>query len=408
MACVYNNKVVLLPLSRNEFGIQLKDNAYTKCLSKCERTLNKINIPFDNLYTKQQQQQCSHLMISDNKKQSLLYANIECEVFQTIHNHINNIERFMKRELTEQKHNFNIKVYNRLIECDNETKSELHSQLVNNKEILCALHNIVSDSEKILQAYIHISNKNEQLRLNNEILETEIQNENAREYKIKNNISYYKVNLRKIKALSNQLLIKDNNHHHHHIKINNNIHKHNQYNTEHELTISCYNNNNKCISVNKSTPLGECMLPTNATSETTFTNTSERMKYRYRNIYNKTNVLNIERRKFFQKEEKGKELTQPGLVYNKVLNYIELAKEKYLNNNKPFTLIYKKNDLFSCDRKIVNDEGFRRLFLDMLVNDQDVQKTVDDNLITNVTQTKYVLNTNNNSIVNTIRSLSSN
>jgi hypothetical protein len=70
--------------------------------------------------------------------------------------------------------------------------------------------------------------------------------------------------------------------------------------------------------------------------------------------------------------------------------------------------IYKKNDLFSCDRKIVNDEGFRRLFLDMLVNDQDVQRTVDDNLITTVTQTKNVLNTNNNSIVNTIRSLSSN
>ena len=406
-ACVYDNKVVLLPRSRNEFGVQLKDNKYKKCLDKCERTLNKFNVPFEELYIKQQQQQqkTSNIKVNDNKRQALLYANIEREVFQNIHNHINNIERFMKRELTEQKRNFNIKVYNRLIECENETKSELHGELINNKEILCALHNIVSDSEKILQAYININNKNEQLQLNNEILQTQIHNENAREWKIKNNISYYKVNLRKITALSNQLLTNSNN--------NNNVHycSSNKYNnTEHELTISCYNTctNNKYNTVNRSTPLGEYMLPTNATSETTFTNTSERMKCRYRNIYNKTNVLNVERRKFFQKEEKGKEYTQPGLVYNKVLNYIELAKEKYLNNNKQFTLIYKKSDLFNCDRKIVNDEGFRRLFLDMLVNDHDVQRTVDDNLIMTVTQTKNVLNTNNNSIVNTMRSLSSN
>lgn len=407
-ACVYDNKVLLLPRSRNEFGVQLKDNKYKKCLDKCERTLNKFNVPFEELYIKQQQQQqkTSYVKVNDNKRQALLYANIEREVFQNIHNHINNIERFMKRELTEQKRNFNIKVYNRLIECENETKSELHGELINNKEILCALHNIVSDSEKILQAYININNKNEQLQLNNEILQTQIHNENAREWKIKNNISYYKVNLRKINALSNQLLTNNNNN-------NNNVHycSSNKYNnTEHELTISCYNTctNNKYNTVNRSTPLGEYMLPTNATSETTFTNTSERMKCRYRNIYNKTNVLNVERRKFFQKEEKGKEYTQPGLVYNKVLNYIELAKEKYLNNNKQFTLIYKKSDLFNCDRKIVNDEGFRRLFLDMLVNDQDVQRTVDDNLIMTVTQTKNVLNTNNNSIVNTMRSLNSN
>ena len=402
--CVYDNKVVLLPRSRNAFEVQLKDNKYTKCLNKCERTLNKFNVPFNELYIKQQQQlqqKTSYVKVNDNKRQALLYANIEREVFQNIHNHINNIERFMKRELTEQKRNFNIKMYNRLIECENETNNELHGELINNKEILCALHNIVSDSEKILQAYININNKNEQLQLNNEILETQIHNENARECKIKNNISYYKVNLRKITALSNQLFTNNNNNNHSSTKHNN---------TEHELTISCYNNNNnnKYNTVNKSTPLGDYMLPTNATSETTFTNTSERMKYRYRNIYNKTNVLNVEKRKFFQKEEKGKEYTQPGLVYNKVLNYIELAKEKYLNNNKQFTLIYKKNDLFSCDRKIVNDEGFRRLFLDMLVNDQDVQRTVDDNLIMTITQTKNVLNTNNNSIVNTMRSLSSN
>ena len=402
--CVYDNKVVLLPRSRNAFEVQLKDNKYTKCLNKCERTLNKFNVPFNELYIKQQQQlqqKTSYVKVNDNKRQALLYANIEREVFQNIHNHINNIERFMKRELTEQKRNFNIKMYNRLIECENETNNELHGELINNKEILCALHNIVSDSEKILQAYININNKNEQLQLNNEILETQIHNENARECKIKNNISYYKVNLRKITALSNQLFTNNNNNNHSSTKHNN---------TEHELTISCYNNNNnnKYNTVNKSTPLGDYMLPTNATSETTFTNTSERMKYRYRNIYNKTNVLNVEKRKFFQKEEKGKEYTQPGLVYNKVLNYIELAKEKYLNNNKQFTLIYKKSDLFSCDRKIVNDEGFRRLFLDMLVNDQDVQRTVDDNLIMTITQTKNVLNTNNNSIVNTMRSLSSN
>lgn len=408
-ACVYDSKVVLLPRSRNEFEVQLKDNKYTKCLNKCERTLNKFNVPFEELYIKQQQQQqlqkTSYVKVSDNKRQALLYANIEREVFQNIHNHINNIERFMKRELTEQKRNFNIKVYNRLIECENEIKSELHGELINNKEILCALHNIVNDSEKVLQAYININNKNEQLQLNNEILETQIHNENARECKIKNNITYYKVNLRKITALSNQLLTNNNNNNTHYHSSSN---KHN--NMQHELTISCYNNNNnnKYNTVNRSTPLGEYMLPTNATSETTFTNTSERMKYRCRNIYNKTNVLNVEKRKFVQKEEKGKEYTQPGLVYNKVLNYIELAKEKYLNNNKQFTLIYKKSDLFSCDRKIVNDEGFRRLFLDMLVNDQDVQRTVDDNLIMTITQTKNVLNTNNNSIVNTMRSLSSN
>ena len=404
MACSYNNKVVMLPSSRNAFGLQLKESKYAKCLSKCERTLNKFNVPFEQLYTKQQLSQ----VVNNDKKQSLLYANIDHELFQAIHSHINNIERFMNRELTEQKHNFNIKVYNRLIDCENETKSNLHSQLTNNKEILCALHNIVADSEKVLKAYISITHKNERLRLNNETLETEIQNECTREVKIKNNISYYKVNIRKIKALSNKLLTNTTNT----LLTHSNNRKSNQCypssNTEQEMTISCCN---KCISVNKSTPLGEYMFPTNATSETTFTNTSERMKYRCRNIYNKTNVLNIERRKFFQKEEKGTTFTQPGLVYNKVLNYIDLAKEKYLNNNKQFSLIYKKNDLFSCDRKIVNDEGFRRLFLDMLVNDEDVQKTVDDNLITNITQTKIVLNTNYNSYnssINTIRSLSNN
>jgi hypothetical protein len=160
------------------------------------------------------------------------------------------------------------------------------------------------------------------------------------------------------------------------------------------------------------TVLGNNMLPTNVTNsnkEISFNIQSERRKQRYKNMYNKISLLYKEKNKLFTKENEN-QLHHSGLLFNKILEYIELAKIKYLKNNKRFVLIYKKNDLFNSNQKILNDEGFRKLFLELLIKDVDIQTIVDKNIMTAVTHTTFMLNKNkqfNKSVyINSMRSFS--
>lgn len=407
MSYIHNNEVLSLPSTRDDLTITFRTNRYLNTLKACERNLSKLNIPFDELYS------TNYSSHSINNSLNII---INPVLFQTIKNHISNIEQFVEYNLLEQKSKLSNKIINNLIKCEQETKTDLHLSLLNNKNLLCALHSITTDIEHLLKTFTTVTTKNKQLISDNAELIHCLSKENQRQITIKNNIAYYKVNIRKIKLLYDQLQLKVNsnpstlndvltqfdsgkykrkrNVYHNYIT---------QCQTEQDTTMSYYNTNTKSNTYYGSNVLTSYGNVSRRSEEDEFRNKSERMKQTARALYKKTLLLNCEKRKFVEKETKGDKTELNGVIFNKVISYIDKAKKRLTNINDAFCKIYKNERMFDSERKIVNDEGFRKLFIEMLVKDEDVQRIVDKNLIMNVTQTRKVLNMKHNSGDNTIK-----
>ena len=386
-----------LPITRDDLTITFRNTKYLNTLKACERNLSKLNIPFDQLYSTK---------TSSHGINNSLNIIINPILFQTIKNHISNIEQFVEYNLLEQKSKLSNKMINNLIKCEQESKTELHVSLLNNKALLCALHNITTDIEHLLHTFTTVTAHNKQLISTNAALVRSLSRETQRETAIKNNIAYYKTNIRKIKSLygriqrngqSKEHILNDvltgfepAKHQRRRNTCNNYV---TQYKTEQDVTASNCNTNTKsntCYGSNVLTSHGNV---SRRSEEEGLRNESERMKKKAKMIYKKILLLNCEKSKLYEREQNGEKVDLSEVVFNKVGSYIDKAKKRYSDINNGFWNVYKKERILDSERNIVNDEGFRRLFMEMLVKDEDVQRIVDQNLIMTVTQTRKVLRT---------------
>ena len=369
-----------LPITRDDLTITFRNTKYLNTLKACERNLSKLNIPFDQLYSTK---------TSSHGINNSLNIIINPILFQTIKNHISNIEQFVEYNLLEQKSKLSNKMINNLIKCEQESKTELHVSLLNNKALLCALHNITTDIEHLLHTFTTVTTHNKQLISTNAALVHSLSRETQRETAIKNNIAYYKTNIRKIKSLYGRIQRNGQSKEHtlndvltgfepaKHQRRRNTCNNYvTQYKTEQDVTASNCNTNTKsntCYGSNVLTSHGNV---SRRSEEEGLRNESERMKKKAKMIYKKILLLNCEKSKLYEREQNGEKVDLSEVVFNKVGSYIDKAKKRYSDINNGFWNVYKKERILGSERNIVNDEGFRRLFMEMLVKDEDVQRIV--------------------------------
>ena len=409
-----NNETFKLPLTRDDLTITFHTTKYLNTLKACERNLSKLNIPFNELYTSNS---------SSHTLNSSLNIILNPKLYQQIKSHISNIDQFVEYNLLDQKSKLSNKIINNLIKCEQESKTDLHLSLLNNKALLCTLHNITNEIEHLLQTFTTVTTHNKQLISTNIALIRSLSTENQREATITNNIAYYKANIRKLKSLyqqqrtlttttttdvlsqfdyMKQLQQQQQRKHRRNVcKINNYI---TQYKNEHDVTMS--NTNTKCNTFYGSNVLTSFGNVSRRSEEDdhVFRNESEKMKKKAKMIYKKMRLLNCERSKLYERENKGDNIGDVNeIIFNKVGMYIDKAKKRFGEINKRYCNVYRKERMISSvnsvnvnvngmDSNISDDEGFRRLFMEMLVKDEDVQRIVDKNLGMTVTRTRKVLN----------------
>ena len=405
-----NNETFKLPITRDDLTITFHTTKYLNTLKACERNLSKLNIPFDELYTSNSS---SHTLLN-----SSLNIILNPKLYQQIKSHISNIDQFVEYNLLDQKSKLSNKIINNLIKCEQESKFDLHLSLLNNKALLCALHNITNEIEHLLQTFTTVTSHNKHLISTNISLIRSLSAEMQREATITNNIAYYKANIRKLKSLYQQQRTLTTTttdvlsqfdymkqlQQQQQRKRRRNVCKSNnyltQYKNEHDITIS--NTNTKCNTFygsNVLTSFGN--VSRRSEEDNGFRNESEKMKKKAKMIYKKMRLLNCERSKLYERENKENNISDVNeIIFNKVGMYIDKAKKRFWEINKRYCNVYKKErmlssvngNVYGMDSNVGNDEGFRRLFMEMLVKDEDVQRIVDKNLGMTVTQTRKVLN----------------
>lgn len=421
-----NNETFKLPITRDDLTITFHTNKYLNTLKACERNLSKLNIPFDELYTFNSS---SHTLLN-----SSLNIILNPKLYQQIKSHISNIDQFVEYNLLDQKSKLSNKIINNLIKCEQESKIDLHLSLLNNKALLCALHNITNEIEHLLQTFTTVTNHNKHLISTNISLIRSLSAENQREATITNNIAYYKANIRKLTSLYQQYQQQQQQQRNIPLKKaqrtltttttdvlsqfdymkqlqqqqqrkrRRNVCKSNnyitQYKNEHDITMS--NTNTKCNTFygsNVLTSFGN--VSRRSEEDDGFRNESEKMKKKAKMIYKKMRLLNCERSKLYERENKENNISDVNeIIFNKVRMCIDKAKKRFGEINKRYCNVYKKEKMLSSmnvngngmDSNVGNDEGFRRLFMEMLVKDEDVQRIVDKNLGMTVTRTLKVLN----------------
>ena len=171
-------------LTRDFLNITLDQKKYIHSLKQCEKNLSKLNIPFNELYSKKSQ--------SEDEMSKAIQIILNPELYQSIKNHVNGIEKFVNDELNKQKNHLTFKIMNRLINCENDVQQDLINQLKQHKKVLCDFHFLITEMEKIINAYKEVKDHNTQMIIENEILKNAIKEEHAQKEKIINNIKYYK------------------------------------------------------------------------------------------------------------------------------------------------------------------------------------------------------------------------
>lgn len=374
------------PITRDYLSIEFDENRYIRNLRLCEMNLSKLNIPFNELYSKRVQSK------DEFTKNPQIILNPE--LFDSIKNHIHNIEKFVSEILNTQKMRLNYKIMNRLINCENACKEDLIAQLMKHKDILCDLHNLITEMERIVSSYYYIKDKIRNLLIDNKILRDEIKEQNDYEKKLKNNIKYYKINIRKFCGLIDEIQL------HQSSSLSNISKKMPNKNVLLKKTFCLQTEPNTMASFN-----------INRTSNS-FHNTSEKMKKTVNIFSHRTTYYNKETKKLFgtlhhrpfitnrtttdTSSFSQKSAGEQNQMYKKIIQYMNVAKQKFIDNNKMFSDIYKNkidNELFLTrnTRKIINDEGYRRVFIDKIVNDVDIIKLCEKKIYPTVDFSKFKL-----------------
>ena len=82
-------------LTRDFLNITLDQKKYIHTLEQCEKNLSKLNIPFNELYSKKSQ--------SNDEMSKSIQIIINPELYQSIKKHVLLIEKFVNDELNKQK-----------------------------------------------------------------------------------------------------------------------------------------------------------------------------------------------------------------------------------------------------------------------------------------------------------------
>lgn len=380
-----NKKRIDFPITRDYLSIEFDENRYIRNLRLCEMNLSKLNIPFNELYSKRVQSK------DEFTKNPQIILNPE--LFDSIKSHIHNIEKFVSEVLNTQKLRLNYKMMNRLINCENACKEDLIAQLMKHKDILCDLHNLITEMERIVSSYYYIQDKIRNLLINNEILREEIKQQNEYEKKLKNNIKYYKINIRQFYGLIDEIQL------HQSSSLSNISKKKANRNVLLKKTFCLQTEPNTMASFN-----------INKTSNS-FHNTSEKMKKTVNIFSHRTSYYNKETKKLFgtlhhhpfitnrtttETSSLSQNTEEKNQIYQKIIHYMNIAKQKFIENNKMFSSIYKNktdNEVFLTrnTNKIINDEGYRRMFIDKIVNDIDIIKICEKKIYPKVDFSKFKL-----------------
>ena len=346
-------------LTRDFLNITLDQKKYLHSLEQCEKNLSKLNIPFNELYSKKPQ--------SKDEMSKSIQIIINPELYQSIKNHVNRIEKFVNDELNKQKNHLTFKITNRLINCENDVQQDLINQLKQHKKVLCDFHYLITEMEKIINAYNEVKEHNTKMIIENEILEDAIKEENAQKEKIINNMKYYKTNIRKYIFLIEQI-------------------KKRPSNTKKIRTIR------KRVSPNDNLYLQTESILTRSLNS--FNITSENMRKTYNTFSTKT-------KKFYNSVNKIKNIksfnSSRGInhdeIYKKIIDYMKTAKEKYKMNNQLYSDIYKSRNLYITQNnfRIINEEGFRKIFIDQLTKDQKINELYDKKVLPSIDLTKLKL-----------------
>ena len=346
-------------LTRDFLNITLDQKKYIHSLKQCEKNLSKLNIPFNELYSKKYQ--------SEDEMSKAIQIILNPELYQSIKNHVNGIEKFVNDELNKQKNHLTFKIMNRLINCENDVQQDLINQLKQHKKVLCDFHFLITEMEKIINAYKEVKDHNTQMIIENEILKNAIKEENVQKEKIINNIKYYKTNIRKYIYLIEQFKKRPTN-------------------------------KKKIIAVRKKvSPNDNLYLQTESRltrSINSFNNTSENMRKTYNTFYTRT-------KQFYDSVNKIKNMksfnSSRGInhdeIYKKIIDYMKTAKEKYKMNNQLYSDVYKSRNLYitQSNFRIINEEGFRKIFIDQLTKDQKINELYDKKVLPSIDLTKLKL-----------------
>ena len=78
----------------------------------------------------------------------------------------------------------------------NEIKEDIIDKLYQHKDLLCFMHQLISDMEEKLKMYQQVRDLNSQMTIENDLMVDELKRQKEFQEKIVNNIKYYKDNIR--------------------------------------------------------------------------------------------------------------------------------------------------------------------------------------------------------------------